>query len=53
MEEQLHKFDKRKKLNLIALRVNQSCTENAKEIVSHTHTHIHSGREGGEESARQ
>lgn len=45
MEEQLHKFDKRKILNLMALRVNQSCTENAKEIVSHTHTYIRAGRE--------
>lgn len=45
MEEQLHKFDKRKILNLMALRVNQSCTENAKEIVTHTHTHIRAGRE--------
>lgn len=51
MEEQLHKFNKREILNLTDLGVNQSCSENAKEIFSHTHTH--SDREGGEESARQ
>lgn len=45
MEEQLHKFNKREILNLTALGVNQSCSENAKEIFSHTHTHIQTGRE--------
>ncbi len=43
MEEQLHKFNKREILNLTALGVNQSCSENAKEIFSHTR--IQTGRE--------